>query len=151
MYSGLSSIHHWCYFINLARQRLLTWILYSDKLWWSIICPKSHQVDVLVPEPGLLTALPHLLSEPPVQAASPSADLCTSSLPPWGAACLPVNCFEFLPQGPSWPGLHLLPAEAELAPGSGRPFALRAWGSCWEQVAGKAREGGHQRSSSLRR
>lgn len=67
-------------------------------------------MGVLVPESGLLTALPHLFSEPSVQAASPSADLCTSSLPPWGAACLPVNCFEFLPQGPSWPGLHLLPA-----------------------------------------
>lgn len=82
------------------------------------------------------TAVKSLLSEPPVQAASPSSDLHTSSLAPQGAVCLPVNCFDFLPQGRSWPGLHLLQAEAELGPGSSRAFVLRACtpvGSRWPE------------------
>ena len=91
-------------------------------------------------------SIKNLFSEPPVQATRPSADLHTSFLAPQGAACL-LNCFDFLPQDPSWPSLHLLQAEAEFAPRSGRPFVLRACSSCCEQVAGTAREGGHQQSS----
>lgn len=62
--------------------------------------------------------------------------------------CLPVNCFDFLPQGPCWPGLHLLQAEAEPGPRPSRwPSVPTACSSCREQVAGRAEEDDRQGSS----
>lgn len=108
--------------ISLILRDRVTPILYSGRLRRSVTCPKLHQAWCTLDwESELLTILPrpikNLLSEPPGQAASLSAELHTSCLAPQGAACLPVNRFDFLPHGPSWPGLHLLQAEAERGPG----------------------------------
>lgn len=143
-------LHH-CYFTNPTKQRC-----FSHVIQWEVVKASDlPKVLLSVVSPGFevwapnysSTAVKSLLFELPVQAASPSSDLHTSSLAPQGAVCLPVNCFDFLPQGRSWPGLHLLQAEAELGPGSSRAFVLRACSSCWEQVARKAKGDDHQGSS----
>lgn len=114
----------------------------------SVICSKSHQVCcVLVQEARLLTTSLYPLQEPLFGASSSGCSLpaglhASLEFSEWRLpAC---QLFWFSTPESSWPSLHLLQPEAELAPGPSTPFVLRPWSSCWEQVACKAGEDRHQ-------
>lgn len=141
---------HRYYFINPPRPTFVTPHLIVNVSHLRKVTPSVTHLGSGVWTPNYSCTFPLRTSFLSLQFRLPALQWIYMCLPwlPKELPALLVNCFDFLPQDPSWPSLHLLQAGAEFAPGSGRPFVLRACSSCWEQVAGKAREGVHQQSSS---